>query len=173
MCGTSRRPGCALARRDRHGSEPLELRASMVLTIPPTSGALMTTGRSTALLLAGSFVLVAAGGATAGAEAGTPHWKTMVSVSGGKLQMCKEPTTRTGPWKVRVRVDGSHATRKVYAIAQVYKNKSKALDTFDAGPVTPGQLSDTGVIDLPRGQNYAVTGDIGDNTSGDSGLFTA
>ena len=85
------------------------------------------SSRAAAVVAALSIAVVAP---LSGAHASGLNWKTKVVVVGAKLQLCKAETTKTGPWKVHVRVDASNAAGQVSGLATVTKNDK---DTTSSG----------------------------------------
>jgi hypothetical protein len=106
----------------------------------------------------------------AGAHAQARHWKTLSSIDGGKIQACKVATTKTGPWKIKLRVDASRATTKVNGSAYVTKN-DKNVDHWKSGWVSKGHLSGIGTVKLPRGSAYGFNAGIGASQAGNGGSF--
>jgi hypothetical protein len=133
----------------------------------------MTTSRTASLVLA-----TALAGATllapAGAHAAGSGWTTIGTVSGSRLQFCKESAGKDKPWKVKARIDATDGVRKTAAVVLVLKDKN---DTGTPGAHvdlygTPGEVSATKVVKLPRDGHSIVDGNIGDNHHGDGAFRT-
>jgi hypothetical protein len=108
----------------------------------------------------------------AGAHAQGRDWKTLSTMEGGKIQACKVTTTKTGAWKVKLRVDASNATSRVSGAAYVTKGQ-KNVDHWKSGWVAKGHVSDIGTVRLPRGSDYVVNAGIGTGQAGNGGTFAA
>ncbi len=109
------------------------------------------------------------------AHARSIDWTTVTSLAHARLQACKEPTTKDGPWKIRVRVNARHATKTVHASAMVEKNGEQIGDQWKSGRVHPGEVSKVGLLKMPRGAAYTldlqlVTGSSGTATDGPASL---
>lgn len=105
-----------------------------------------------------------------GAQAQGRNWKTLSETSGGKIQACKVATTKTGPWKIKLRVDASNASTRVDGSAYVTKN-DKTIDHWKSGWVAPGHVSGIGTVKLPRGAAYGLNAGIGSGQAGNGGTF--
>ena len=108
-----------------------------------------------------------------GAHAGGYNWKTLATVSGGKIQACKLPTTTNGPWKIKFRVDATRAAGKVSGVATVTKNDNNTKDKWTSGWVAKGRVSTIGTVTLPKDSKYAINAGIGSGQMGDGGSFNA
>lgn len=108
-----------------------------------------------------------------GAHASGYSWKTLATVSGGKIQACKVPTTTDGPWKIKVRVDATHAAGKVSGSATITKNDNSTKDSWTSGWVAKGHVSEVGTVTLPKDAKYAVNAGIGTGGMGNGGSFKA
>jgi hypothetical protein len=106
------------------------------------------------------------------AQASGKDWKTLSTFNGGKIQACKVATTKTGPWKVRLRVDGRKASSKVQGSAFVSKN-AETVDHWRSGWVARGDVSDVGTVKLPRGSAYTLNAGIATSQAGNGASFTA
>jgi hypothetical protein len=106
----------------------------------------------------------------AGAHAQGRDWKTLSKIDGGKVQACKVATTKTGPWKIKLRVDASNATTRVNGSAYVTKN-DKPVDHWKSGWVAKGHTSAVGTVRLPRGSAYTFSAGIGASQAGNGGTF--
>jgi hypothetical protein len=115
---------------------------------------------------------VALAGPALAAHASGEDWKTMATSAGGKVQACKVATTATGPWKVKLRIDATHATTRVEGAGYAMKG-SKTIDAWKSGWVTKGHVSAVGTVKLPRGKNYTLSAGIGTGQMGDGGSFAA
>jgi hypothetical protein len=122
-----------------------------------------TAGTATALALALT-------GPALSAHAAGPNWKTLVTFDGGKIQACKVPTTATGPWKVKLRVDATKASNRVQGAGYAFKGAT-TLDSWKSGWVARGHLSDVGAVKVPRGPKYSLNAGLGGGQSGDGGSF--
>jgi len=107
------------------------------------------------------------------AQASGNNWKTLASVAGGKIQVCKVATTDTGPWKVKLRVDARRATTAVNGSAFVTKNEQNTDQHWKSGFIAKGRVSPTGVVKLTRGKAFALGAGIGTHNMGDGGSFRA
>jgi hypothetical protein len=125
---------------------------------------------SRAVAVAATALTVALTGPALSAHAAGYNWKTLATSAGGKIQACKVPTTATGPWKVRLRVDASRATTRVQGSGYVMKG-SKTIDSWKSGWVTKGHYSTIGVVKLPRGKDYSLSAGIGTANMGNGGTF--
>ena len=106
----------------------------------------------------------------AGAHAQGNHWKTLAAMEGGKVQACKVATTKTGPWKIKLRVDASNAKVRVNGSAYVTKD-TKTIDHWKSGWVAKGHVSQVGTVKLPRGSAYSLNAGIGTGQAGNGGTF--
>jgi hypothetical protein len=129
------------------------------------------TFTSRALAVSAAALAVALTGPALSAHAAGPNWKTLVTFDGAKIQACKVPTTQTGPWKVKLRVDATRATTRVSGAGYVMKG-SRTLDSWKSGWVTRGHLSGVGTVRLPQGSKYTLNAGLGGGQSGDGGTFT-
>jgi hypothetical protein len=130
----------------------------------------MTLIRRTATLAALTLALT---GPALSAHAAGNNWKTLASISGGKIQACKTPTTKTGPWKIKFRVDAHKATGRVSGIATVLKNEHNTSDKWTSGYISRGHASKIGTVKLPRDAKYSISAGIGTGAMGDGGEFKA
>lgn len=105
------------------------------------------------------------------ANAGGYHWKTMSTIIGAKVQACKVPTTKTGPWRVRVRVDARKATDTVQGSAFLKKGDTYTTKGWRSAPVAPHRISKVGTAKLPRGKKYTLSIGIGTSGMGNGGDF--
>lgn len=110
--------------------------------------------------------------ALGGAQASARHWKTLSTIEGGKIQACKVATTKTGPWKIKLRVDASRATSRVSGAAYVMKGDA-TKDHWKSGWVAKGHVSKLGTVRLPRGSAYSLNAGIGAGQMGNGGTFVA
>jgi hypothetical protein len=131
------------------------------------------TFTSRALAVAAAALAVALTGPALSAHAAGLSWKTLSTTAGGKVQACKVPTTDTGPWKVRMRVDATKATGRVQGSGYATNAKGKTLDTWKSGWVTKGHISAIGDVRLPRGAGYTLNAGIGTDNMGNGGTFTS
>jgi hypothetical protein len=105
-----------------------------------------------------------------GAQAQGNHWKTLSAMEGGKIQACKIATTKTGPWKIKLRVDASSAKARISGSAYVMKD-TKTIDHWKSGWVAKGHVSDVGTVKLPRGAEYSLNAGISTGQAGNGGSF--
>ena len=126
-----------------------------------------------ALAVTATALAVVLTGPAFSASASTLNWKTLVPFEGAKLQACKVPTTATGPWKVRLRVDATKASSRVQGSAYVTNAKGKTLDTWHTAWVFKGHVSAVGDVRLPRGSAYSLNAGLGGGQSGDGGSFAS
>jgi hypothetical protein len=129
-----------------------------------------TTTTAAAFALA-AFAL--SGPALSAQAAGAPHWKTLVTVIGAKVQACKVPETATGPWKIKLRVDATKASGRVSGAAYITKKGETTGAQWKSGWVAPGQMSALGSVKLPAGEKYAMDAGLGTSAMGDGGTFTS
>jgi hypothetical protein len=116
---------------------------------------------------AGAATLILALAIPSGAaHAGTRDWTTVATLAHARLLACKEPTTKTGPWKVHVRVDGRKATKTTHGSAFVEKDGTRVGKKWRSGRVHPGEVSEVGTLRLPRGSAYLLNLQIATGTSG-------
>jgi hypothetical protein len=126
-----------------------------------TSRALAGTATALTLVLTGPALSAHASGLS---------WKSLVTFDGAKIQACKVPTTATGPWKVKLRIDATKASARVEGAGYAVKG-SRTLDSWKSGWVARGHISDVGVVQLPRGSEYTLNAGLGGGQSGDGGSF--
>jgi hypothetical protein len=107
------------------------------------------------------------------ADASGNNWKTLSTTAGGKIQACKVATTANGPWKVRLRVDATHATGKVQGSAVVTDDGKATKEKWRSGWVFKGHVSDLGVVKLQRGKLFELSAGIGTTNMGNGGSFKA
>jgi hypothetical protein len=100
------------------------------------------------------------------ADAAAYRWKGIVYIGGGVLQICKIPTTDTGPWKVKVRVNARQATTRLKGEASAYKNGSRIGTPWESAWIYPGDVSGIGTVKLPRGSAYGFQGIVRTGTGG-------
>ncbi len=112
-------------------------------------------------------------GPALGASADAPHWKTLASISGGKIQGCKVPVTSTGPWKIKLRVDATHASGRVSGVGYITKNDQLTAKQWKSGWVARGAVSSVGLLKLPADAKYALSAGIGTGAMGNGGTFAA
>jgi hypothetical protein len=125
--------------------------------------------RTVAVAVVAASVSLPAFGA---AQASGNNWKTLSTFDGGKVQACKVATTKTGPWKVKLRVDASGAKATVNGSAFVTKG-AKELDHWKSGPVSKGHISGIGTVKLPRGSAYTLNAGIATANAGNGASFRA
>jgi hypothetical protein len=126
-----------------------------------TSRALAGTATALALALTGPAM---------SAHAAGPDWKTLVTFDGAKIQACKVPTTATGPWKVKLRIDATKASNRVQGAGYAVKG-TRTLDGWKSGWVARGHLSAVGVVKVPRGPTYSLNAGLGGGQSGNGASF--
>jgi hypothetical protein len=107
------------------------------------------------------------------ADASGNHWKTLSTIAGGKIQACKVATTESGPWKVRLRVDATHATGRVRGTATVTDDGAATKQKWKSGWVTKGHVSHVGNVKLKRGRTFELSAGIGTTNMGNGGSFKA
>ena len=129
-----------------------------------------TTTTSAALAIA---ALALSGPAFSAQADSGPNWKTLASITGGKIQACKMPVTPTGPWKIKLRVDATKAHGKVTGSAYIMKKGTQTNESWTSGWVAPGKISSLGMVKLPVGENYTMDAGIGTTAMGDGGSFTS
>jgi hypothetical protein len=129
------------------------------------------TFTSRALAVTAATLTVVLTGPALSAHASGPNWKTLVTFDGAKIQACKVPTTQTGPWKVKLRIDATKATTRVSGAGYAMKG-TKTLDSWRSSLVTRGHFSDVGTVKLPQGPKYTLNAGLGGGQSGDGGEFT-
>jgi len=106
------------------------------------------------------------------AQASGNHWKTLSTIEGGKIQACKVATTKTGPWKIKLRVDATRAQSRVSGAAYVMKG-TDTKSHWMSGWVAKGHISKAGSVKLPRGRKYTLNAGVGTGAMGNGGTFTA
>jgi hypothetical protein len=97
----------------------------------------------------------------------------MTSINNGTVQACKVPTTSTGPWKIKLRVDARRATGKVQGLARPYKSGKELNAGWTSAYVRPGNVSTVAVVKLPRGAAYSMMIGINTGQAGNGGSFKA
>ena len=107
------------------------------------------------------------------AQAAGNHWKTLTTMDGGKVQACKVATTKTGPWKVKLRVDATKAHSKLKGSAFVTKDGNPTKAHWKSGGVAPGDISKIGTVKLPRGSAYHLGAGLSTGQAGNGGDFKA
>ena len=105
------------------------------------------------------------------AQASGNNWKTLSTYNGGRIQACKVATTKTGPWKVKLRVDAHGAKSKVNGSAFVTKG-AEEVDHWKSGWVAKGHVSAVGKVTMPRGSAYTLNAGIATADAGNGGTFT-
>src|SRR4051794_15671480 len=109
---------------------------------------------SRAVAVAAAAVAVTVPSFSAAQAAAGNDWKTLSTYEGGKIQACKV-ATKSGDWKVKLRVDARKATSKVAGSAYVMKD-ADTVDTWKSGWVRKGDVSAAGIVRLPRGAAYTL-----------------
>ena len=89
------------------------------------------------------------------------------------MQACKVPTTATGPWKVKLRLNGSGASQKLRGSATVVKGTHATAQTWSSGWVAKGDVSPIGTVKLTRGSAYSLVVGLSASEAGNGGSFTA
>jgi hypothetical protein len=128
-----------------------------------------TLSRAAAVAAVAASVTVPSIGA---AQASGNSWTTLSTFNGGRIQACKVATTKTGPWKVKVRVDARNAKSKVNGSASVAKGTDQ-VDHWESGWVSKGSVSAIGTLKLPRGSAYTFGAGIATANAGNGGAFEA
>ncbi len=100
-------------------------------------------------------------------------WKALVTFEGGRVQACKVPTTATGPWKVKVRLNGSKASQKLRGSATTFKGTDATAQTWASGWVARGDVSSIGTVKLRRGSAYSLSVSLSESQAGTGGSFKA
>jgi hypothetical protein len=108
------------------------------------------TGRAAVAAAIALALAISAGAADARAN----NWTTMIKVNRGKVQACKVATTKTGPWKVKLRVDARSATTAVLGSAYADKDGQALAAQWDTDWIDPGSVSAVGTLRVPRGSAY-------------------
>ena len=129
-----------------------------------------TTTTAAALAVA---ALALSGPAFSAQADSSPNWKTLASITGGKIQACKVPVTSTGPWKIKLRVDATKAHGRVSGGAYIMKKGEQTSQSWTSGWVAPGKISALGMVKLPVGENYTMDAGIGTEGMGNGGSFTS
>ena len=94
------------------------------------------------------------------ADARANHWTTVVNLHGAKVQACKVPTTKHGPWKIKVRVDARKATTAVRGAAEVDKGDHVVAGPWKPHRLQPGAMSKVHTMRMPRGPAYTFQGGL-------------
>jgi len=102
----------------------------------------------------------------ASADARGTDWTTVVKLHRAKLQACKVPTTKHGPWKVRFRVDASRATEAVRGKAEVDKGEKVVVGPRRTGLLQPGSVSKVRTMRVPRGAAFTFQAGLQTDTTG-------
>ena len=131
----------------------------------------MTRIRRTAALAA--LTLAVTGPALRAHAATANNWKTLATISGGKIEACKAPTTTDGPWKIKLRVDATQARGRVSGIGTIQKNGKDTKDTWSSGYIAKGHVSSIGKVLLPRDPKFTLSAGIGTGAMGNGGIFKA
>jgi hypothetical protein len=91
---------------------------------------------------------------------------TTVKLHRAKMQACKVPTTKHGPWKVKVRVDARRATTPVRGSAEVDKGDQVVAGPRRSGLLQPGALSKVHTLRMPRGSAFTFQSGLETDTTG-------
>lgn len=122
----------------------------------------------TIALRAAAAVVLAVGLAVpaASADARANNWTTVVNLHGAKVQACKVPTTKHGPWTIKVRVDARKATTAVRGSAEVDKRDLVVAGPWKPHRLQPGAMSKVHAMRMPRGSAYTFQGELETATVG-------
>lgn len=134
----------------------------------------MSVLRRTAAGAVAALAVVIAGPAFTATAASNPHhyhFKSIVSISGAKLEACRLRTASPAPWKVKVRVNAKRSTGKVMAGAQGMRNGTPVRKGWASGTVRKGHVSTIGTVKVPRGSAYTLSAGIGTGGMGNGGEF--
>jgi hypothetical protein len=100
-------------------------------------------------------------------------WRALVTFDGGRVQACKVPTTATGPWKVKLRLNGSGAGQRLRASATVLKGTHATAQVWSSGWVAKGDVSPIGTVRLTRGSAYSLDVSLSASQAGTGASVTA
>ena len=120
-------------------------------------GALATT----AIVLAGPAI---------SAHASAPHFQTLATTVGGKVQACRVPTT-AATVTIKMRVDARKASGRVSGLGSATHNGTRVGKEWDSGWVRRGHVSKVGTVKVPRGAAYALDAGIGTANMGNGATF--
>ena len=107
------------------------------------------------------------------ADAAAYSWKTLTSISGGKVQACRIPTAAPNPFKVRFRVNAVRATTKVQGMARRSHGATQLSGGWTSAYIRHGNISAVAVVSLPRGSAYTYSVGINSGQAGNGGSFKA
>jgi hypothetical protein len=102
----------------------------------------------------------------ASAQAGATDWSTVMKLHRAKLQVCKQPTTKQGPWKIKVRVDARRATTPVRGSAEVDKGDLVVSGPWKSHWIQPGAVSKVRTLRMPRGSAFTLQLGLETDTAG-------
>jgi hypothetical protein len=100
------------------------------------------------------------------ADAGAVSWTKLVNLHGAKVQGCKMPTTKHGPWKVKVRVDARKAATAVHGSAEVDKGEHVVDGPWRTHLLQPGTMSKVHTLRVPRGKAFRLQAGLENETTG-------
>ncbi len=100
------------------------------------------------------------------ADARSNDWTTLVKLHGAKMQACKVPTTKHGPWQIKVRLDARRATTAVRGSAEVEKGDRIVDGPWRTHLLQPGSLGKTHTLPMPRGSAFTFQAGLETDTAG-------
>jgi len=100
------------------------------------------------------------------AEARANDWTTVVTLHRAELLARKVPTTKHGPWRIRVRVDARRATTPGRGSAEVDKGAQVVVGPWHSHRMRPGTLSKIRTMRMPRGSAYSFSAGLETDTTG-------
>lgn len=100
------------------------------------------------------------------ADARATTWTTLVNLHGAKMQGCKVPTTKHGPWKVRFRLKATRATTSVRGSAEVDRGDRTVVGPQRIHRLQPGSISKTHTMRVPRGAAFTFQAGLDTDTTG-------
>jgi hypothetical protein len=100
------------------------------------------------------------------ADARANNWTKVVNLHGAKVQACKVPTTKHGPWKIKVRVNARNATAAVHGSAEVDKGDRVVDGPWKPRLLHPGEVSKVHTMRMPRGKAFTFQGELESGTVG-------
>jgi hypothetical protein len=100
------------------------------------------------------------------ADARANNWTKVVNLHGAKVQACKVPTTKHGPWRIRVRVNARNATKAVRGSAEVDKRDRVVDGPWKPHLLQPGEVTKVHTMRMPRGKAFTFQGELESGTVG-------
>jgi hypothetical protein len=100
------------------------------------------------------------------ADARADNWTKVVNLHGAQVQACKVPTTKHGPWKLKVRVNARNATAAVRGSAEVDKGNRVVAGPWTPRRLQPGEVTQVHTMRMPRGKAFTFQGELDNGSVG-------